>query len=344
MMKKFICFISFFFVWTISLNAQTIPSELKNCNDIVAYANETYQQIKTIKADLTKSMDDEIMAARMNALKKIVMITREGQESPDDFEVRKTAEKNDINTALEGQLDNIKTKYEQLIVEKTADLEAKLLPLQNNTLSIPAATVRVMFTQYDAKTQRYNYILADGDEMDIFYEWYIDVSAIDPNVQKELYQKVKQYVGAKGYVGYMSYGIIWNENEEKFIKKLKSAGVKQKDIQAIVSKLNTQICFPKTNTMHGHGFLCQVKEFDSVLATVVKQATPDKSFNIQITDSKTDLTAIAASLNSKPTVMVKLDLSQCDTTDNTADKPFAQCTNLIAAATPLVVSNGLFEE
>lgn len=343
MMKKIICLMLVFMMTVVYLNAQNMPADMKSCNEILAYANDVYQQIKTIKDDVTKSMDDEIAAATGAYQRKVTAILREPNEAPTDFEERRRSEKAEYAATLEEELNNIRQRSAAFIEEKTAELQAKLTPFSNPNLSLPGSLVRVVFTQYDPKTQRYNYIIADGEDRDLFYEWYIDVTAKDPNVQKELLQKIKKYVGAKGYAGYMTFGIIWDENESKFVKKLKTAGVKQKDTGEIVSKINVQMCFPRSNTMFGHGYLCQVNEFDRVMTNLVKQAAPDKPFNIRISDSKPNLTAIAASLVSKPTVMVNLDLSHCDTTDSTADKPFEQCTNLVGVATPLFVSDGLFD-
>ncbi|MBR3732524.1 MAG: leucine-rich repeat protein, partial [Spirochaetales bacterium] len=340
MMKKIISCVLLFLVCVIGLNAQDMPADLKNCNDIVAYANDVYQQIKTIKDDCNKSMEDELAAANSSYQRKVTAIIRGAQESPADFEQRWRAEKSDYAAALESENSRIHQKYDKLIADSTVELTPKFEACKNNTWSIPCNNVRLAFTQYNAKEQRYYFNLGDSDDTEVFYEWYISAAAKDPQAQKELYQKINQYVKSKGYFGYMVYGIVWDETEEKFVKKLKSAGVKQKDTRETASVVNVKVCLPRCAAPYGTAILSSVDELATLMSVLTNA---DKAYNIRITTLKPSWTAIADALNTKPGAKVNLDLSQCIDTNPAADKPFEQCSNLVSVVTPLVVNNGLFE-
>ena len=337
MMKKIICFVLFCFGCSVSVFAQDLLPNVTSCNEMVNAANEVYQQIQKIKDSYTQTMNEELDAANNSYQRKLTAISREVQESPSDFEQRRRSEKAELLAVLTEDTNRIQQQYEALIAENTAELETKFQSCKNNNWSMASNRVKVTFLKYDPKTLRYYFTLTDEDDGGIYYEWYINVAAKDPQAQKELYQKISQYVRAKGYIGYMVYSIVWDENNLEFVKKLKSAGLKQKDINQVVSAVNVKTCFPK----YGDGFVVTVAELPSLLSVLTASEQP---YLIRIYDEKPNLPAIAAALNTKPAVKVNLDLSKCTDTDPVKDKPFSSCTNLEGVVTPLVINDGLFDE
>ena len=148
-------------------------------------------------------------------------------ESDSEFADRKKEVEAEINQQATADITKLKSDYQKEIDDNTESLERQLWAMLDKSVIVSGSRIKIEFDEYDRNGQRFPLTIADIKNSNVKYPLAIDVRSSNADERNRKCQEVDNNIQTGGYTGYIEYGLVYNESEEKYIVDIRSIELKK---------------------------------------------------------------------------------------------------------------------